>query len=179
MKAKNNIIVMFIAASLSLPAQAEIYAIAKASYFTGLEDFDNEQSFGLVLGYQYNDRHAFELEAQVNGFDSTEPGFEVDADVFTYLLNYQNTFWQQGDWSARLGAGIGWAQPEFGTSAETRGSDNITIWQVGIGSDYQINNRFSATFDLRAQDFGKASEGDVSYDFGTPAVMSAGLRYNF
>ena len=56
---------------ISIPAQAEVYGILKASYLTGVDDFDDEQTFGLVVGYQFSDAHMLELEAQVNGFDST------------------------------------------------------------------------------------------------------------
>mgnify|MGYP001554142100 FL=1 len=160
-------------------AQAEFYSTLKASYFTGVDDFDDEQSFGLTIGKQFNDVHAIELEAQVNGFDSTGPGFEVDADVFTYLLNYNYTFWKEGKWQAKIGGGIGWAEPEFGISADERGDDSITVWQVGAEADYQINDNFSATFGLRVQDFGEFSDGGIAYEIGTPAVLSVGLRYSF
>jgi hypothetical protein len=160
-------------------ANAEFYSVLKASYFAGVDDFDDEQSFGLTLGYDFNDKHSIEFEAQINGFDSTDPGFEVDADVITYLVNYNYTFWKDGKWQARVGAGAGWAEPEFGVTADKRGDDSIFVYRFGAGVDYFINDRFSATFDVSVQDFDEFSDGDVSYDIGTPGVASIGLRYNF
>ncbi len=163
----------------SVSAHADFYGALKASYLTGLDDFDDEQTFGLTVGYDFNDKHALEFELQVNGFDSMDPGFEVDADVFTYLLNYNYTFWQDGKWSTRVGAGIGFADPEFGLSEDERGDDSIFVYQVGAGADYQFSDSFSAIFDVRLQDFGDMSDGDVTYDLGSPGVVSVGLRYDF
>ncbi len=160
-------------------ANADFYGALKASYFAGVDDFDDEQSFGLTLGYDFNDKHSVELEVQVNGFDSTDPGFEVDADVITYLLNYNYVFWRDGKWKARVGAGAGWAEPEFGITAEKRGDDSIFVYQIGAGADYVISDSFSATFDVRLQDFDEFSDGGVSYDIGSPGVVSIGLRYDF
>ena len=176
---RNLAFITLILCVFSSAAQAEFYGTLKASYFTGVDDFDDEQSFGLVFGKQFNDIHAVELEAQINGFDSTDPGFEVDADVFTYLLNYNYTFWNEGNWRAKLGAGIGFADAEFGISADERGDDNPFVWQVGAEADYHVSDNFSATFGLRVQDFGEASDGGVTYEVGTPVVVSVGLRYNF
>lgn len=163
----------------STSANAEFYGVLKASYFAGVDDFDDEQSFVLTLGYDFNDKHSVEFDAQINGFDSKDPGFEVDADVITYLLNYNYTFWQDGKWRARLGAGVGWAEPEFGITADERGDDSIFVYQFGAGADYVINDRFSATFDVRVQDFDDFGDGGVTYDIGTPGVASIGLRYDF
>ena len=40
-------------------------------------------------------------------------------------------------------------------------------------------SNFKATFDVRLQDFDEMSDDGVSYDVGTPVVLSAGLRYDF
>ena len=79
----------------STAANADVYGVLEASYFAGVDDFDDEQSFGLTVGYDFNDKHSVEFEAQINGFDSTDPGFEVDAEVIPYLLNYNYTFWPE------------------------------------------------------------------------------------
>ena len=173
---------LFVAAAavgFSATVQAQIYGEIKASYFNGVDDFGDEQTFGLAVGYEFNDRHALEVEAQVNGFDSNDPGFEVDADIFTYLLNYHYTVWQEGNWRVRTGAGFGWGEAEFGVTANKRGDDNIFVWQVGAGADYSISDNFKATFDLRLQDFDEPSDAGVTYDVGTPVVISVGLRYGF
>ena len=62
------------------------YTELDALYFASPGDFDSEQTFGVTLGYDFNSKHALELEAQINGLDAAQPGYDVDADLISYLV---------------------------------------------------------------------------------------------
>lgn len=177
-------IVCTIAVLLLLGAQAaraenHFYTQLDAHQFFNVDDFDDEQSLGVTLGYSFSDKSSVEFEYQVNGFDDDAQGFEVDADVLTYLLNYRHTLYRDENWSINGRLGAGFSEPEFGTSATTRGKDSILVWHVGLGAEYAWRSGVYAAADARLQDFGQMKDTGVSYDVGTPVVVGLSLGYRF
>lgn len=160
-------------------AEDRTYVQIDALQFVNVDEFDDEQSFGATIGYNISDRNSFELEFQVNGFDSTDPGFQVDADVVTYLVNYRRTFWSEANRSISGRLGAGFSEPEFGTSATDRGTDSIFVWHVGLSAEYSWESGLYAAGSVRLQSFGEIEDADVSYDIGTPIVLGLSLGYRF
>ncbi len=165
--------------SMQEAATEGLYARLGATQFLSLDDFDDEQSFGLALGFGFADKHRVEFEYQVNGFDSQIRGFEADADLFTYLLNYKYSFYRGTSWNFTAGVGLGFSQPEFGTSADGRGDDSILVWQAKIGAEYAINSNCYAEASAGLQHFGEMEDNGVSYDVGTPVALGLALGYRF
>lgn len=89
-------ILSLLIASSAVSAQtldrSKMYAELDAMYFSSPGDFNGEQTMGLTLGYSPGKKHSVELELQVNGLDSKVYGFEVDADLVTYLVGYRYNF---------------------------------------------------------------------------------------
>lgn len=172
-------IVLALVSPQGIEAKDRAYVQLDVRQLSQVEDFDNEQSFGATFGYLYSDAGSFEFEFQPNGFDLSSPGYAVDADAFTYLLNYRHVFHRSGPWSihGRVGAGV--SDTEFGTSPTTRRTDSLLVWHAGLGAEYAWNNGFYLSGDLRAQHFGKAEADGVSFDIGTPIAVgvSLGLRF--
>lgn len=158
---------------------ANVYFDIAANQFVGVDDFDNEQSFAVSVGYELSDTHRIELEYQINGFDSTAPGFEVDADVVTYLLNYDYTAWSSGETRFYFGGGYGWSEPEFKTSLSSQGDDSISVYNLHVGGEYRFSERFGVLGEIRYQDFEEFSDGGVEFDVGAPVMIGVSLRYRF
>ena len=165
-------------ASASL-AYADLYVDLAANQFVNVDDFDDEQSFALSIGYEFNDKHAVELEYQVNGFDSDTPGFEVDADVITYMVNYDYTAWTLPKGKIYLGAGYGVSEPEFNVAPRQTEEDNITVYNFHIGGEYTFNDNFGLIGEVRYQSFDEFSKNGVEYDVGSPLMVGLSVRYRF
>lgn len=177
---KSHALLLCALSILALPSYASnVYLNLNINYLSNVGDFDSEVSPGITLGYELNDYHALEFETQVNGFDRQEEGFDVDADLLTYLVNYRYTFNKSSDflWYARIGGGI--SEPEFGLSASKRGEDSINVWHIGGGAEYALTDNLSLGVDLRYQDFGSIEDDNVSYEVGSPIVLGATIGYKF
>jgi predicted porin len=160
-------------------AYAGVYVDLAANQFVNVDDFDDEQSFALSIGYEFNDKHAVELEYQVNGFDSDSPGFEVDADVITYMVNYDYTAWTRPKGKVYLGAGYGVSAPEFNVAPGQTEEDDIRVYNIHVGAEYTFNDNFALIGEVRYQSFDEFSENGVKYDVGSPLMMGVSVRYRF
>ena len=142
-------------------------------------DWDNENSFGVSLGYLFDDVHKLELELTINGFDTEKPGFEVDADMFTYMLNYQYYFKQIENWSFYAGAGLGIGDAEFFSAPGVRATDQVLTGQVGLGVDYNLSEDWLIGLGGRLQYFDDLKHNDFSLSGGTGGVIELSVGYQF
>ncbi|WP_210396092.1 outer membrane beta-barrel protein [Motiliproteus sediminis] len=163
---------------LAAPVHADGVAKINTHYLWNSDEFDDEQSFGVALGYR-SAAHAIEVELQINGMDSSRPGFDVDADLITYAVNYDYHFGQGESLSYYAGIGVGYSEPEFYTSASMQGRDSITLWQARLGVEHQLSNRLFVGAELRYQDFGRIEDNGVSFQIGSPLSVGASLGYRF
>ena len=166
--------------SLTCQAFADPYVKLNGLLITNAGDFDNEFSPGLSIGYEFdNPAHAVELEAQVNGLDNESPGYEVDADLFVYSLNYRYIFAESSNYDFYLNLGGGTSRPEFSISPTQRVKDRISTWHIGSGVKYDLGENFFFDIGVRFQDFGEIEANGIKFDAGTPLIFGASVGLKF
>ena len=179
---KTTLAYMFTAALLTPLAQADsdgLYTELDILYFTSVGDFDSEQTFGITLGYAFNDRHALEFEFQAHGLDSRDLGYQADADLLTYLAGYRYTFYSSGNLDYFAGAGFGYSNPEFNVSATQRVNDQMIIPFARLGANYRLSDSIYLAGELRYQSFEHLEFEQTRLETGGAAVAGISLGYRF
>ncbi|MEL7043572.1 MAG: OmpW family outer membrane protein [Pseudomonadota bacterium] len=151
---------------------------------------------GAGFGYRYAPRLAVELawEYRSNGSETTfaaGPGFD-DGNYAsnTFFLNGYYYLDKRGPWEPYLGAGLSWIQ-EIDIDLEGNGpeqsyaGDGDVGFQVFVGSNYRLNERWSAHGELRYSSVtgvdleGEGISGRFSdFDY-EPLTFQLGLSYSF
>lgn len=98
---------------LAETTERQFYTEIDALYLSSPGDFDGEQTMGFTVGYEWYNNQAIEAELQINGLDSMAPGYEVDADIFTYLVGYRYSLMRDQNRHVYLGFGFGIGDAEI------------------------------------------------------------------
>lgn len=131
-------------------------------------DFDDSESLGLGLGYQFDSPWSLELQYH-QGETELNSGTEFDHRIWSLDALY--TFNQQGKWQPYLLTGLGDQAFELanGNSNEAR----ETLLAAGAGIAYRFNNNVSLRADIRnnysfdEEDNDQAAYLGLRFDFGS------------
>lgn len=144
-------------------------------YSTGM-DYENEQSPSFELSRKLGDESRIGLELLIMGLDSMSPGYEIDMDLPTWMLNYHIKASDKVDYFL----GVGQSSAEFNVNAAgLRGEDKPTVWQLGARYFFNNMTREGWNAQLRYIKIGDTTDKNVSYKGDSGIILGVGYRYNF
>ena len=155
------------------------YTELDALYFASPGDFDSEQTFGVTLGYDFNSKHALELEAQINGLDAAQPGYDVDADLISYLVGYRYNGWQRDKYTLFMGLGVGYSNAEFNIRPTEETDDSVFMGFVRIGAAMALTEQLNLSAELRYQHIDDVESDGTKFEIGGVPVVGLSLGYSF
>jgi opacity protein-like surface antigen len=169
-----------------------------SSVNTVQKDFDSAPTFGLGIGYQWNNwlrtdvTGEYRGKANFHGFDIAKSGGSTFSDEYrgskSEWLMLANIYADLGTWysfTPFIGAGIGAAYNTISNFmdvctvcagggvayADTASKWNFA-WAVHAGVSYRVNSRLSLEFAYRYVNLGDAMSGDIVTYTGTNAVYN-------
>lgn len=148
-------------------------------WFSGAGDFKTEQTTGFTLGYQWQPRHSAEFEIQINGLDSSAPGFEVDADLISYLAGYRYDFQRTEHYRLFVGGGVGISQPEFFVAEDQQVDDTVYMAFARVGIETRLWQSLILSGEIRYQYIDDLEHDTISYEIGGTTVIGLTIGYRF
>ena len=157
---------------------ADVYMQVGASYLLS-SDFDNEFNWSYLLGYEFNENHAVEIESGIYGFDDDRSGFKAEYELTPILINYRYSTANPDKLNYFAGFGAGVSVTEFDLSPTQSGEDAVFTGQGFGGLSYEILKDVLLLISYKLMYFDEANESDFKVDPQFVHGPELSLRYTF